>query len=146
MLKMHLSYKPPSSWRILFLSGGYPKKFSCLKYFRSLVVPDGGFHKGIILQGRQLTSGLPVIGQSRLRIKGEFMGASVYEFRKMNSMYVQTIRRSIYEARRPEQTHLTKIRYQCCPQIPTSWTCYKPTLMTNTLGLKLCYLIGRAIN
>ena len=64
MLNFNLSYKPPSSWRILFWSGIHTRKFSCLKNFRVLVVPGGGCHKGIIIQGRQLkrrfSCGMPV--------------------------------------------------------------------------------------
>ena len=51
---MHLSYKPPSSWKRLFWSEGGHRQFINLKNFRSLVVPCGVFHKGIILQGGQL--------------------------------------------------------------------------------------------
>ena len=54
MLSVHLSYKPPSSWSILFCSGGRPRQFSCLKKFRSLVFPRGGCRKDIIIQGRHL--------------------------------------------------------------------------------------------
>ena len=54
MFNVHLTYKFPSSWMILFWFGGYPRQFSTLKKFRALVVPGGGFHMGIILQGRQL--------------------------------------------------------------------------------------------
>ena len=51
MFNVNLSYKPPNSWRILFRYGLRPRKFSRLKNFRALVVPDGGCGKGIILQG-----------------------------------------------------------------------------------------------
>ena len=54
MFNSHLTYKPPSSWRILFQYGGIPMQFSHLKKFRALVVPLGGYCKGIIIQGRQL--------------------------------------------------------------------------------------------
>ena len=50
MLNIHLSYKPPSSCRILLLSGRISRQVSCLKKFRSLVVPGGGFHKGVIIK------------------------------------------------------------------------------------------------
>ena len=50
MLNVYLIYKTPSSWRILFWSGGYPRQFSCLKISRFLVVPGGGYRKEIILQ------------------------------------------------------------------------------------------------
>ena len=51
MLNVNLSYKPTSYWRILFRSGGNPMQLSCLEIFRALVIPGGGFRKGIILQG-----------------------------------------------------------------------------------------------
>ena len=54
MLNVQLSYKPTSSWRILFRYGGRPRQFSRLKKFRSLVVTGGGCHKGVIIQGSQL--------------------------------------------------------------------------------------------
>ena len=49
MLNLHLSYKPPSSWRILFWSGGYPRQFIYLKPFRALVVSGGGCCKEITI-------------------------------------------------------------------------------------------------
>ena len=52
ILNVHLSYKPPSSWRVLFWSGGLPGQFSRLKKLRTLVVPDGGCRKGVIIQWR----------------------------------------------------------------------------------------------
>ena len=54
MLNVNLSYKPPSYWRIPFWSGGLPRKFSCLKRFRALVIPGWVFRKGTTLQSRQL--------------------------------------------------------------------------------------------
>ena len=54
MLNVHLSYKPPSYWGILFRSGGIISKFGCMKKFRDLVVLSGGCHKGVILQRRYL--------------------------------------------------------------------------------------------
>ena len=54
MFNVHLSYKPPSSFRILFDSEGCPRQLICLKKCRALVVPSGGLPKGIILHGRQL--------------------------------------------------------------------------------------------
>ena len=46
MLNMHLNYKPPSTWRILFQSGGLPRQFIRLKIFRVLVVPVGADVRG----------------------------------------------------------------------------------------------------
>ena len=54
MFNVDLSYKPPSSWRMLSWSGGLPRQFTRLKRFRDLVIPGGGCRKGVILQGRQL--------------------------------------------------------------------------------------------
>ena len=76
MLNLNLSHKPPSSCRILFLSGGRARQFSCLKKFRSLVVTGEGFLKRIIIQGSQMPSGLPLIDQSLLRIKVDVTGLS----------------------------------------------------------------------
>ena len=115
---MHLSYEPPSSWRILFLYGGYPRQVSCLEKSRALVVPGGDCSKGVILHGRQLPSGLPLIGYSCPRIRGDVTGVSVHEPRKRNSTYVQTFRRSIYKTRRLEYPHLSIRRYEQRPQGP----------------------------
>ena len=117
MLHLHLSYKTPRSWRILFRSGGHPRQFSRLKKFRALVVPGGGFRKGIT-QGMQLPSGLPVIGQSCLRRKGDVIWVSVHSPIQRNSTYVHTVRMYIYETRRPEHPHLPIHRYQQSPQRP----------------------------
>ena len=87
MLNINLSYKPPSSWMIFFRSGGHPRQFSCLKRFRDLVVPGGSCRKVIILQWSQLPSGLLVIGQSLLQIKGGVTGASVHTPIQRNSTY-----------------------------------------------------------
>ena len=64
LLNLHLSYKPPSYWRILFRSGGWPRQLNCLKKFRDLVVPGGGFHKGIIIQGSMAPTGVLPNGHS----------------------------------------------------------------------------------
>ena len=127
MLKLHLSYKPPRSCRILFWSGVSPRQFSRLKSFRALVFPGGGCRKGIILQGRQLKRRIPVSGQSWLIIKWYIPGASAHAPRQSNSTYVYTVRRSIYKTRRPEHPHSPIRRYKRRPQVPTSWPCYKYT-------------------
>ena len=44
--------------------------------------------------------------------------------RQRNIMYVHTVRRSIYETRRPEQPHSPIRRYKRRPQGPPSWTRY----------------------
>ena len=61
MFNIHLSYKPPSSWRILFRSGGSPRKFSRLKMWSSLLVTSGGYHKGLIIQGGQIMHRFPCV-------------------------------------------------------------------------------------
>ena len=71
MLNVHLSYKPPSSWREMFRSRRRPMQFRRLKRFRSLVFTSGGFHKGVLIQGRQIKRsfycGKPVMfGNKRL--------------------------------------------------------------------------------
>ena len=45
-------------------------------------------------------------------------GVSVHEPRQSNSMYVQTIRQSIYETRLPEHPHSPIRRYEQRPQGP----------------------------
>ena len=99
MLNVKLSYKHTSSWRILFWSGGYPRQFSPLKKFGALVVPGGGFRKGIILQEILTPMGVLTNVQSCLRKKGDVTGASVHATRQRNSTYIQTVRRSIYDTR-----------------------------------------------
>ena len=64
MFNVQLSYKPPIYCRILFQSRGRPRQFIGMKILRALVVPGGGFREGVVLQGKQLPSGLPVIVQS----------------------------------------------------------------------------------
>ena len=122
MLKVHISYKPPSYCSLLFRYRWRPRQFSRLKYFRTLVVPGRGFRKGAILQGRHIPSGLPVICQSCLIIKGYAMGTSAHATIHRNSTYVQTVRWSIYNTRQPEHPHLTICRYERPPQRPSSST------------------------
>ena len=118
MLNMHIGYNPPSSWRILFWSGGRPRKFSHLKHFRSLIDPGRVCCKGIFIQGIQLPSGLPVIGQSFLRIKGYVTGESVHAPRQRNSPYGQTDRLSIYNTVQPKHPQWSIFWYELFPQGP----------------------------
>ena len=48
----------------------------------------------------------------------DVIGASVRAPRQINSMYVQTVRRYIYNTRRPEHPHLPIRRYERRPQGP----------------------------
>ena len=116
MLSIHLSYRPPSYWRIFFCSVGYPRHFSHLKKFRA--VPVRGFRKGIILQGRQLPSGLPVIGYSWMRRKGYVTVASVHAPRYRISIYVQTVRRSNIRDQTTRTPSLANPPIQTTPQVP----------------------------
>ena len=116
MSNVHLSYKPNSSRRILFWYGGHPRKFSCLKKFRALVVPSGGYHEGIIIQGMQMSSVLLVIGQSSLRRKGDATGASIHATRQRYSTYVHKVGRYIYKTIRPEQPNSPIHQYERHPQ------------------------------
>ena len=122
---MHLSYKPPSYRRILFRSGGLPRQFSCLKKLMDLVVPVRGFRKGIILQGRHLPSGLSIMYQSCLVIKGDVTWAYVHTPIYSNSAYVQTFRQSIYDTIWPEHPYSPIHQYKRRPQVPALWPCYK---------------------
>ena len=121
-MNMHLSYKPPSYCRIQFRSGGIPRQFSHMKIFRSLTYPGGACFKGIILQGRQLPSGFPVIGHSFLIIKGGTTGAPVHAPRQLNSPYRKTVRHYIYNTRLPEHPHSPIQKYERHPQVPAIWT------------------------
>ena len=124
MLNIHLSYKPPSSWRILFLSGGCPRKFSRLKKFRDLVVPGLGFRKGIIIQGEaadlRFTCNRPVMPENKMDVTV----VSVHAPRKRNNSYVKTFRKSIYKTRRPEYPHFPILRYERRPLGTSSRTLY----------------------
>ena len=119
-MNLHLSYKPPSYWRILFRSGGYLSQFSRLKKFRSLVVPGGDCRKGVILQVILTPAGILPNGQSCLRRKRDLAGAYAHAPRQSNSMYAHTARRYIYKTRRPENPHSPIHQYKQCPQGPAS--------------------------
>ena len=121
MLNVHLSYKPPSYWRILFWSGVHPRQFSKLKKFRALVVPSGTFRKGDNYSMEAAKA--PVflcLGHSLLRRKGDITGSSFHEPIQSNSMYVQTVRRSIYYTRQPKHPHFPIRQYKRRLQGPTS--------------------------
>ena len=64
MLSVLLSYNTTISWKILIQYGGKSRQFIRLKRFINLKYPGGGHLKGIMFQGRNLPSGLPVICQS----------------------------------------------------------------------------------
>ena len=115
---VRLSYNPTSYWRILFWSGGFPRKFINLKIFRALTDTGRVFCKGVIIKGRQQPSGLPVIGQSWLGGKGDATGASVHAPRQSNVPYGQIVRWYIYNNRCPEHSHLPIWRYERRPQGP----------------------------
>ena len=116
MLNIHLSYKTPISWSILFCSGGYPTQFSRLKKFKALVVPSGVCHKGIILQEILTPTGVLPNEQSCLRRKGDVTGASVHAPINRNSMYIQNIRQSIYNTILPEHPHSLIFQYKQLPK------------------------------
>ena len=128
MLNIHLSYKAPSSCRVLFSSGGGPSQFSRLINFRSLVVPGGGCQKGVIIQGRHLPSALMFTCNSPVMLenKGGVMGASFSTPIQRNSTYAKTVRRSIYETRRPKHHNLSNRHYKLHPQGPPYRPCYRP--------------------
>ena len=105
MLNVHLSYKPTSYWRIMFWSGGYPSQFSRLKVFRVLVVSIRGCCKGIIPQGIMTPTRVLTDEQSCLRRKGYVKGAYVHATIESNSIYVHTVRQSIYETIRTKHLH-----------------------------------------
>ena len=95
MLNVHLSYKPPGSWRILFWSGGYPRKFSLVKKFRAFVVLDGGCRKEITLHEMQLnrrfSCGRPVMPDKKRVYNG-----NVYPCTQTEEYYVHTDSKTVY--------------------------------------------------
>ena len=99
MLNVHLSYKPPSSWRVLFRSEGRPRKFIILKMGISLVVPEWGLRKELILQGIMEPTGVLPNEQSCLIIKVDVMLASVHAQRQRNIPYSQVVVWSIQDTR-----------------------------------------------
>ena len=124
MLNLHLSYKPLSSWRILFRSGVCPRLVSCIKIYSALVVLNRGFRKGITLQGIMTPMGVLPNGQLCLKIKGGVMGSYVYSPRHRNIIYVKMVRRSIYKTIRPKHPQPPIHRYKQHSQGPASWICY----------------------
>ena len=115
MSNVHLRYNPPISWRIMFWSGGNPRHFSSMKKFRSLVVPGGGWRKGITIKGILTPTEVLPNGISCLIRKGDVPGASINVPVQRNSAYAQTVRRSIYNTRRPKQPHSPTRRYKRRP-------------------------------
>ena len=115
MLNLHLSYKNPISWRILFCSRGYTRKFSRMKKFRALMVPGGGCHKGIIIQGIMTTTGVLPNGKSCLIRRGDLIGAYFHEIIQRNSMYVYMLIWSIYDTIWLGNPDLQICRYQRRP-------------------------------
>ena len=115
ILNYHISYKPPSYWRVLFSSGGHFRQFSCMKKFRYLVVPRGGCCKKKILQGIQLKHTFSYGRWSFLIRKLDLMGSSVHTSRPRNSSYEKTDIWNIYETKHP---HLPILRHRQLPQGP----------------------------
>ena len=70
--------RPPSSFRILFWSGGCPRQLSRPKEFRALVVPGGGNRKGVILQVIMTPTGVLQNGLSLLIKKGDVFIVHMY--------------------------------------------------------------------
>ena len=68
--------------------------------------PGGDCRKKINFQIIMTPMGVLPNVQSCLRKKVDVTGASVHAPRQINSTYVHTVRRSIYETRLTEQTHL----------------------------------------
>ena len=125
MFNVHLSYKPPKYWRILFRYGVRHRQFSRLKKFRSLVIPGGVCCKGIIIEVIMTPTGVLWNRQSCLRRKGDVTGASIHVLKHSNIAYVQTVIRYIYQIRQPEHPH-----FQRGPQGPASRPLYKRPYLT----------------
>ena len=113
MLNVHLSYKPPSSYRILFRYGGRPRQFSYLKIFRSLVVPIGRCHKGVIMQWRlmkrRFSCGRPVMLEKKRGCSG-----SICPCIQTEEYYVHTDVHTVYL-----QDHMTQTPSLSNPPIRT---------------------------
>ena len=112
MLKLKLSYKSTISWRMLFRPRGIPSKVSRLKLFRALVVPSGGSHKEINMQGILTPTVVLPNEQSFLRRKGYVMVASVHSPINRNSAHAQMAIWHIYNTRWSEHPHPTIRWYQ----------------------------------
>ena len=134
MLNVHLSYKTPSSWRILFWSGVPPRQFSHLKKFMALVFPGGGFRKGEIIQGILTPMRVLPNGQWRLRRKGDITGESVDAPIQRNSMYIQTVNHYIYKTRRPKHPNSPIRKYKKCPLGPFMRPRYNLPIMRTPSG------------
>ena len=87
--------------------------------------PRWGYHNGVIIQGRQLPSDLPVIFQSFLRIKVGLTEASIHEPMHRNISHRQTFRQSIYKNILTRHPHLPIRQYKQLPQVPSLQTSYK---------------------
>ena len=97
---------------------GNPRQFSLLEFFRSLVVPSGGWCKAIILQGNMMPAGVLQNVLFCLRRKGGITVASVHTPIQIKSPYRQATRRFIYNTICPKHPHSPIRRYKQCPQGP----------------------------
>ena len=86
---MYLSYKPPSSWRILFRSGGSSRQLSCLK-----IQETGGPWRGLSYRDNYSmeAASLRFTRKSSVIIdkKGDVTVASIHATIQINSPYRQT--------------------------------------------------------
>ena len=137
MLNVHLSYKPPSSWRKLFWSGGRPKQFIFPKKIRSLVVPRGRCRKGMIIQGIQLNRRLSCGRWSCLRRKWYIREEYVHVPRKRNSPYIKMARWTTYETRQPKHPQSPIRQYEWRSQGLTNWHHYKGWQTTMIIGTEI---------
>ena len=126
MLRLYVKYKPLSSCRTLFWYGGRPRQFICMENFRVLVVPGGGFHKGIIIQYILAPKAFLPNGQAWFKIKGNVTRAYVHAPRERNSPYGNTVRNSLYKTRWPKYPRLKIHCYKLRPQGPTLRPHHKP--------------------
>ena len=122
---------------------GYTQSVQLSENFRTLTDPGGVCYKGIILQGGQLPSGLPLIGQSFLRIKWYITGVSIHSPRQRNSIYVQTTRLSIYEIRWTKHPHLPILGHVQRP--PGTWSS-SPLHDSNSVPLSCYYSLSCSLS
>ena len=91
MLNVHLRYKLPSSWRLIFWPGERPRHFSRLKKCRNLVNPREGGRTGGNIQVFLIRMGVLLNGKSCLKRKWGITVASVHAPIQRNIPYGQMV-------------------------------------------------------
>ena len=79
----------------MFWSLGSPRHFSCLKKFMSLVVPVGGCHKSVIIQGSHLRSRFSC-GRTSMIENKRVCNGSIYPCTHTEEYFVHTDGKTVY--------------------------------------------------